>query len=101
MKKVFLGLANKADFDKVKEDDVTQLLQSHREELTNEDLKQLEMMTLNYLYKIIENLYSISSSWTHTLEQSIGTAKAVFPWLFGTILDGSPLRPFPGAQLCH
>ena len=40
MKKVILGLANKAGFDEVEEADVTHLLQSHREELTNENLKQ-------------------------------------------------------------
>ena len=40
MKKVILGLANKAGFNEVEEADDTQLLQSHREELTNENLKQ-------------------------------------------------------------
>ena len=44
--------------------------------------------------------YSCASR-THTLEQSNGTAKTVFPWLFGTILAGSTLQPFLGAQLCH
>ncbi|XP_007056461.2 tigger transposable element-derived protein 1 [Chelonia mydas] len=44
MKKDILGLAKKAGFDKVEEADVTQLLQSHGEELTNEDLMQLDMM---------------------------------------------------------
>ncbi|CAM2106670.1 unnamed protein product [Caretta caretta] len=44
MKKDILGLANKAGFDEVEEADITQLLQSHGEELTNEDLMQLEVM---------------------------------------------------------
>ena len=39
MKKVILGLANKAGFDEVEETDVTKPLQSHGEELTNEDIK--------------------------------------------------------------
>ncbi|CAM2111781.1 unnamed protein product [Caretta caretta] len=43
MKKDILGLAKKAGFDEVEEADVTQLLQSHGEELTNEDLMQLEV----------------------------------------------------------
>nr|XP_032621542.1 tigger transposable element-derived protein 1-like [Chelonoidis abingdonii] len=43
VKKDILGLAKKAGFDEVEEADVTQLLQSHREELTNEDLMQLEV----------------------------------------------------------
>ncbi|CAM2106470.1 unnamed protein product [Caretta caretta] len=43
MKKDILSLAKKADFDEVEEADITQLLQSHREELTNEDLMQLEV----------------------------------------------------------
>ena len=41
MKKVILGLANKAGVDEVEEGDVTQL---HGEELTNEELKRLQMM---------------------------------------------------------
>ena len=52
MKKVILGLANKAGFDEVEEADVTQLLQSQVEELTDEDLKQLGMI-VNCLFKII------------------------------------------------
>nr|XP_006128720.1 tigger transposable element-derived protein 1-like [Pelodiscus sinensis] len=44
IKKDILGLAKKAGFDEVEEDDVTQLLQSHGEELTNEELMQLEAM---------------------------------------------------------
>ncbi|CAM2097603.1 unnamed protein product [Caretta caretta] len=44
MKKEILGLAEKVGFDEVEEADITQLLQSHREELTNEDLIQLEVM---------------------------------------------------------
>ncbi|CAM2096760.1 unnamed protein product [Caretta caretta] len=44
MKKDILGLAKKVGFDEVEEADITQLLQSHREELTNEDLMQLEVM---------------------------------------------------------
>ena len=47
MKKVILDLANKVGFDEVEETDVTQLLQSHREELTNDDMKQREMMIFN------------------------------------------------------
>ena len=61
LKTVILGPANKAGFDEVDEADVTQLLQSHGEELTNVDLnqleimrkKQLEMMIFNCLFKII------------------------------------------------
>ena len=36
-----------------------------------------------------------------TLQQSIGTVEAVFPWLFGTMWMGRPSEPFLGAQLCH
>ncbi|CAM2116021.1 unnamed protein product [Caretta caretta] len=43
MKKDILSLAKKAGFDEVEEADVTQLLKSHEEELTNEDLMQLEV----------------------------------------------------------
>ena len=38
MREVILSLANQVGFDEVEEADVTQLLQSHGEELTNEDL---------------------------------------------------------------
>ena len=44
MKKIILVLAYKAGFDEVEEADVTQLLQPQGEALTNEDLKQQEMM---------------------------------------------------------
>ncbi|XP_074854943.1 tigger transposable element-derived protein 1 [Carettochelys insculpta] len=44
IKKDILGLAKKVGFDEVEEADITQLLQSHKEELTNEDLMQLEVL---------------------------------------------------------
>ncbi|CAM2111973.1 unnamed protein product [Caretta caretta] len=44
MKKDILSLAKKTGFAEVEKARVTQLLQSHGEELTNEDLMQLEVM---------------------------------------------------------
>ncbi|CAM2117475.1 unnamed protein product [Caretta caretta] len=43
MKKDILCLAKKAGFDDVEKADITQLLWSHGEELTNEELMQLEV----------------------------------------------------------
>ena len=52
MKKIILCLVNKTGFDEVEEADVTQLLQSHGEELTNEDPKRLQRTLFNCLFKI-------------------------------------------------